>query len=69
MEYNTMDRTISGNTEAAKSLQRKNTDQDEMSLKDKKKKVIRDIIKKKLKSGDSFNPDPEIEDKDTVVKS
>jgi hypothetical protein len=34
---------------------------------EKKKKVIKDIIKKKGK--DVFNPDPEIDEKDTIVKN
>lgn len=38
-------------------------------LEKKKKKVVKDIIKKKTGTPDNYNPDPELSEKDTIVKT
>ena len=63
-----MDKGMRGFTSAALSLQNKNKGED-LEV-DKKLKVIKDVVKKKHQKGiDNFDPDPEIEDQDTVVKT
>ena len=63
-----MDKGMRGFTAAAMSLQKKDQGADvEM---EKKVKVIKDIVKSKTKKGnDNFDPEPEIEEEDTVVKT
>ncbi|MCK9369302.1 hypothetical protein M0R04_05125 [Candidatus Dojkabacteria bacterium] len=56
-----------GNTNAALTLRHK-TSEDIADNNFKKKKVIKDILKKK--SGkDVFDPDPELSENDTVIKT
>lgn len=63
-----MDKGMRGFTAASLSLQKK--DQGAEVDMEKKVKVIKDIVKDKTKKGkDNFDPDPEIEEKDTMVKT
>ena len=63
-----MDKGMRGFTSAALSLQKKDYGADVDT--EKKIKVIKDIVKNKTKKGnDNFDPDPEIEEEDTMVKT
>lgn len=57
-----------GHSQAALSLRHKTSDNEVDDIKMKKKKVIRDIINKKT-GKDKFDPEPEIDEKDTVIKN
>ena len=57
---------MTGNSTAAMSLKNRTSNVDD--LKSKKKKVIRDIMKKKA-GKDVFDPEPEMSETETVVKT
>jgi hypothetical protein len=64
-----MDKTMRGFTNAALTLSRKDSGDDKEG---KKKKVIKDIIKDKTgkrKKGYNFDPEPELKDSDTILKT
>lgn len=58
---------FSGIVKATKKEFQKDLQKEE--LEEKKKQVVRDIIKKKTKGPDNYNPDPELSEKDTIVKT
>lgn len=64
-----IDKTMRGFTNAALTLSRKDSGDDKES---KKKKVIKDIIKDKTgkrKDSYKFDPEPELKDSDTILKT